>query len=130
MSTECLNRCPWVDRYFVGPLDALPERGPYALISLTHVIEHLADPAAMLAQIADLLAPGGKAFITAPFRPTGWKVQQGIAPWREYSYLHVPAHITYFSRRWFKEHASGLKIAHWDETHENGQAFAVVLCKA
>lgn len=131
VSAECARICPWVDRYFVGELDALPERAPYDLISLTHVIEHLADPASMLDGIARLLAPGGKAFITAPFRPTGWNVSQGIAPWLEYSYLHVPAHITYFSRRWFEREASSrsLAILHWDATHEDGQAFALVLGK-
>jgi SAM-dependent methyltransferase len=119
------------DRYFVGALDQLPERGPYQLISLTHVIEHLADPAAMLRTIATLLAPGGKAFITAPFRPSGWQRALGIAPWRDYSYLHVPAHITYFSRRWFElqTRSLGLEILHWDDSHENGQAFELVLCR-
>jgi 2-polyprenyl-3-methyl-5-hydroxy-6-metoxy-1,4-benzoquinol methylase len=129
ISGECAKACPWVDRYFVGALDALPERGPYQLISLTHVIEHLAEPAAMLRKIATLLAPGGKAFITAPFRPSGWQMPQGIEPWRDYSYLHVPAHITYFSRLWFElqTHLLGLEILHWDDSHENGQAFDVVL---
>jgi hypothetical protein len=131
VSGECATACPWVDRYFVGTLEALPYRGPYNLISLTHVIEHLADPAAMLKNIAGLLASGGKVFITAPFRPTGWRQGSGIQPWRDYSYLHVPAHITYFSRRWFAQQADalGLKIAHWNQSHEDEQAFAVVLSK-
>ena len=129
VSGECAHACPWVDHYFVGTLDALPQRGSYQLISLTHVIEHLADPAAMLRTIATLLAPGGKAFITAPFRPSGWQRAQGIAPWRDYSYLHVPAHITYFSRRWLElqTRSLGLEILHWDDSHENGQAFELVL---
>lgn len=129
VSAECVEACPWVNQYFVGPLDALPERGPYQLISLTHVLEHLADPATMLQSIAKLLCPGGNAFITAPYRPSGWKPGDGISAWCEYSYLHVPAHISYFSKRWFQGHASGLKIAHWDNSDEGGQAFAVVLHK-
>jgi 2-polyprenyl-3-methyl-5-hydroxy-6-metoxy-1,4-benzoquinol methylase len=131
VSGECAKSCPWVDRYFVGALNVLPEPVPYQLISLTHVIEHLADPAAMLRKIAALLAPGGKIFITAPFRPSGWQPEQGIAPWRDYSYLHVPAHITYFSRRWFEQRtrSCGLEIAHWDNSHEGGQAFELVLRK-
>jgi SAM-dependent methyltransferase len=130
VSGEAAQACPWVDRYFVGPLDALPDRGPFQLISLTHVFEHIVDPAAMLDSIATLLAPGGKVFITAPFRPSGWQPGQGVAAWRDYSYLHVPAHITYFSRRWFEEHGPpSLEIAHWDATHEDGQAFALVLHK-
>ena len=128
VSAECANACPWVDRYFVGTLDSLSEREPYSLICLTHVIEHLTDPVGMLRTISALLAPGGNAFITAPFRPAGWKRGQGIAAWRDYSYLHVPAHITYFSRRWFERNAPReFEIAHWDASHENGQAFELVL---
>lgn len=128
VSSECANTCPWVDRYYVGELDTLPDAGPYQLISLTHVFEHVADPAGMLNAISQLLAPGGAIFITAPFRPSGWRVKHGIDAWRSYSYLHVPAHITYFSRRWFELHAPpSLRIAHWDASHEYGQAFELVL---
>lgn len=130
VSSECAEICPWVDRYFVGSLELLPERGPYALISLTHVIEHLIDPVGALRTMAALLAPGGRAFITAPFRPTGWQRGQGIAAWRTYSYLHVPAHITYFSRRWFELHtARDFRIAHWDASSEDGQSFELVLIR-
>lgn len=131
VSSECAARCAWVDRYFVGPLESVPASGPFALISLTHVLEHLPDPEAMLRSISALLAPHGHAFITAPFRPSGWTPDQGIAPWRDYSYLHVPAHITYFSREWFakKLPAMRLGIVHWDASHEDGQAFELVLRK-
>jgi len=131
VSGECAQACPWVDTYFVGALDTLPDRAPHDLISLTHVIEHLADPAATLRDIAALLARGGNVFMTAPFRPTGWTASTDISAWRDYSYLHVPAHITYFSKRWFEQQAKtlGLEIAHWNATHEDGQAFAVVLHK-
>lgn len=129
VSAECAQACPWVDRYFVGPIDALPDAGTFELISLTHVIEHLADPAAMLRRLGALLAPGGRLFITAPFRPSKWKPADGIAPWRTYSYLHVPAHITYFSQAWFRQRAPewGLRVVAWDDTHEDGQAFELVL---
>ena len=129
VSSECATHCAWVDQYFVGALESLPARGPYDLISLTHVIEHLADPEAMLRSVASLLTQDGKAFITAPFRPTGWTPDQGVTPWRTYSYLHVPAHITYFSRDWFAQTLPALEldIVHWDATHENGQAFELVL---
>jgi hypothetical protein len=132
LSNECEQQCPWVDRYFVGALDALSERGPYHLISLTHVIEHVPDPAATLVEVANLLARGGKVFITAPYRPTGWKPSAGLAGWREYSYLHVPAHISYLSKPWFELAAksTGLRLEHWDQHQDGGQAFEVVLSKA
>ena len=131
VSGECERACTWVDRYFVGALEALPERGPYQLISLTHVIEHLVDPEGMLQTLAKLLAPGGRIFVTAPFRPTGWQPEQGISPWQDYSYLHVPAHVTYLSRRWFEQHMGmpDLFVVAWDASHEDGQAFELVLGK-
>ena len=129
VSGEAAERCDWVDRYHVGPLSTLGEEAPFQLASMTHVIEHLVDPAAMLGEISARLAPGGKLFVTAPYRPTGWRPADGIAGWREYSYLHVPAHITYFSRAWFDEVAprQGLDVEHWDARHEDGQAFELVL---
>ncbi|MBS0439147.1 MAG: class I SAM-dependent methyltransferase [Proteobacteria bacterium] len=128
VSAECADTCPWVDHYFVGTVDAIPDRGPYQMVSLTHVIEHLANPASMLRTISALVQPGGAVFITAPFRPSGWRRGDAITAWRDYSYLHVPAHITYFSRQWFElQAASHFSIAHWDASHENGQAFELVL---
>jgi SAM-dependent methyltransferase len=128
VSAECASACPWVDQYFVGNLDQLPASAPFDLASLTHVIEHLADPARMLRTLGRLIAPGGKVFVTAPFRPTGWRAELGIEPWRHYSYLHVPAHITYFSRRWFEHNAAPeFRIVHWSDVHEDGQAFELVL---
>lgn len=131
VSSEVAERCAWVDRYHVGELPTLVDGEPFQLASMTHVIEHLVDPAAMLGEIAARLAPRGKLFVTAPFRPTGWRPSKVVTGWREYSYLHVPAHITYFSRAWFEYIAPkhGLYVAHWNADHEQGQAFELVLEK-
>ncbi len=131
VSAECATMCPWVDEYHVGTLDTLDRSHLFQLASMTHVIEHLVDPAAMLGDIASRLAPGGRLFVTAPFRPTGWRPELGIAPWRDYSYLHVPAHVTYLSQAWFKREAArhGFDIARWDPSHEQGQAFELVMVK-
>lgn len=131
VSAEVAECCPWVDRYHVGQLDTLKDSEPVHLVSLTHVIEHLVDPDAMLAQIAARLTLEGKIFVTAPFRPSGWTPSRGADGWHEYPYLHVPAHVTYFSLRWFKTKAPrhGLRIARWDASHEDGQAFELVLEK-
>lgn len=131
VSAECAGECTWVDRYHVGTLATLDEREPFQLASMTHVIEHLVDPAAMLGEIAARLAPGGKLFVTAPYRPSGWQPGDDLAGWREYSYLHVPAHVTYFSRAWFEYVAArhGFEVAYWDASHEDGQAFELVLVK-
>jgi len=129
VSAEAAARCDGVDRYHVGPLATLDERAPFDLASMTHVIEHLVEPAAMLGEIAARLAPGGRLFVTAPYRPTGWRARAGIAGWQDYSYLHVPAHVTYFSRAWFERMAPQhrLRAEHWNARHEDGQAFELVL---
>ncbi|HET6546709.1 MAG TPA: class I SAM-dependent methyltransferase [Rhodanobacteraceae bacterium] len=131
VSAECADNCEWVDRYHVGPLATLDAAAPFQLASMSHVIEHLVDPAAMLGAIAARLAPGGKLFVTAPYRPSGWTARDGIAAWREYTYLHVPAHVTYLSLKWFKRHARqhGLRVEHWYAGQEDGQAFELVLCR-
>ena len=129
VTAECEKRCPWVDRYMVGMLDVVPRAQQFKLISLTHVIEHLADPGAILADLATRLTPDGKIFVTAPYRPKGWQSGDGIKPWLDYSYLHVPAHISYLSKRWFTRSAeqNGLRLLSFDPAHDNGQAFEAIL---
>jgi Methyltransferase domain len=123
VSSEMAEKCPWVDQYLVGSTDApeIDQMGPYDVISLTHVIEHLIDPVAMLRRLKPLSR--GLIFITAPHRPVAWK--GSIEEWRNYSYNHVPAHLQYFSKRGMKSAAqhSGLRIRHWDASGEAGQTF-------
>jgi len=129
LSEECATRCEWVDHYHVCPLDSMPPENSFDLISMTHVIEHLVDPKAVLKLLCSRLKKHGKLFITAPHRPKGWSPKQGIEPWKEYSYLHVPAHVTYFSLKWFELMAPqlGIRILHWDASHDDHQAFELVL---
>ncbi|HEX8805610.1 MAG TPA: class I SAM-dependent methyltransferase, partial [Candidatus Aquilonibacter sp.] len=128
VSGEASRNCPWVDEYHVGSLETLPDSGPFDLISLTHVIEHLPDPMATLLYAAKRLAPGGRLFVTGPYRPAG-DARAPLARWETYSYLHVPAHLTYLSERWFRRLAgeSGLELESWDASHEGGDAFEAIL---
>jgi SAM-dependent methyltransferase len=131
VSAECATRCAWVDRYVVGTVGAVREPPKFRLISLTHVIEHLVDPLATLVELSSLLLPGGRIFITAPYRPPGWREDDGVAPWLKYSYLHVPAHVSYLSRRWFELAAErcGLELVRFDSEQDGEQAFECVLAK-
>lgn len=126
---ECAQRCDWVDRYLVGTVDDVPRELSFDLISLTHVIEHLPHPEQMLQDLATRLTNNGRIFITAPYRPAHWQGKDGLDPWLSYSYLHVPAHISYLSERWFQLVAarSGLKLLHWDATQDAHQAFEAIL---
>lgn len=131
VSGECAARCPWVDHYHVGPLRSLPSERRFALASMTHVIEHLTDPAAMLAELHARLLPGGKVYVTAPHRPPLWRAGDGIRPWLRYEYLHVPAHVAYLSRTWFERVAAGLgfELVGWDTSHDGHQVLEAVLRK-
>lgn len=131
VTAECATRCDWVDRYVVGPIESLPASPQFKLISLTHVIEHLVDPMAVMVKLARRLSPGGRFFVTAPYRPPGWRAGDGVAPWLDYSYLHVPAHVSYLSRIWFELVAErcGLELERWDSAQDGDQAFEAVLVK-
>jgi hypothetical protein len=131
LSDECATQCPWVDDYIVGPIERVPDGPQFKLASLTHVIEHLADPGAMLTSLGGRMVRGGHVYITAPFRPPLWKSRHGIAPWLSYSYLHVPAHISYLSERWLRQFANNgqFDLVHWDASHDGHQVFEALLRK-
>lgn len=134
VSPECIDKCDWVDDYFLGTVEEFSRQSQarFQAISLTHVIEHLPDPVGTLKVLAAMLDSDGVMLVTAPWRPMGWSPDQGLEPWLEYSYLHVPAHITYFSETSLQMAASqaGLTLAFWDETQDNHQAFEAVLSSA
>lgn len=45
----------------------IPEDRPWHTVLCTEVLEHVPDPAAALAKLARLVAPGGQVIVTAPF---------------------------------------------------------------
>lgn len=128
ISPEAGGKCPWVDFYALGELsDArIDEGAPYDVISLTHVIEHLVDPVAVIRRCKSLLRERGVIFVTAPHRPIGWRDNASdIALWERYSYNHVPAHIQYFSKKSMRKLSEevGCILDYWSHEHEEGQAF-------
>ncbi len=128
ISREAATECGWVDQYLVCDISdpQLDTLGPFDVISLTHVIEHLRDPVGATQRCKSLLAKGGTIYITAPHRPEGWQLGKStISEWQKYSYNHVPGHIQYFSRESMQRLAdrSGCSLCYWEDGHENGQAF-------
>jgi len=91
------------------------------VVSMTHVIEHLADPVEMLRRLRPITR--GVVFITAPHRPAKW--DGSIESWRTYSYNHVPGHLQYFSESGMRlaAAAGGFTLDYWDAKSEEGQAF-------
>ncbi len=129
ISDECATRCPWVDRYLVGNLSQLPPGGSIQLAAMTHVIEHLPRPTDFLCELAPYMVPGGNVYITAPHRPALWRPEQGFSAWLAYSYLHVPAHISYLSEKWMRLVAAkaGFKLVRWDPSLDGYQVFEAIL---
>ncbi len=73
-----------------GTIDALPEGADWELVTLFHVLEHLADPVVALERLRRRLAPGGTLVIEVP------NVEHlRCAP----SNLFFAAHVHYFSGR-------------------------------
>ena len=129
LSAEVAGECTWVDRYLVGELaSCLPEiqqLGPFQVISMTHVIEHLPDPVATLNICRAVLDEKGIVFITAPYRPKGWDTGAAFSVWERWSYNHVPAHLQYFNAAQHEGLRSGpaWRLATFEASAEEGQAF-------
>jgi 2-polyprenyl-3-methyl-5-hydroxy-6-metoxy-1,4-benzoquinol methylase len=128
VSPEAATRCAWVDRYVQGSVDdpRLDADAPYDVISLTHVIEHVVDPVATLRRCLAILRQGGIVFVTAPYRPRGWRDDApDLRRFEAYSYNHVPAHVQYFAEGSMRRlvAAAGGRLAHWSHAHDGGQAF-------
>jgi hypothetical protein len=126
LTPEAKGLCTWVDHYYIGDLisqfDHIRKYGPYNIISMTHVIEHLPDPIDCLNLCRALLCQNGIVFITSPHRPRKWNGE--IDAWKSWVYNHVPGHIQYFNKTSLKKLAgkTQLKIAYFDASIEEGQA--------
>ena len=132
ITTEVADRCPWADEYIVDDLANLRLNEQFDVISLTHVFEHVPDPAETLQLLRPLLRPDGRIFITMPYRPSGQVRPIVRSDWHKYSYLHVPAHLQYLSERSMRVLAdrSGLRVTFWDASSEGGDACEVHLALA
>jgi SAM-dependent methyltransferase len=76
-----------------GMFDAELEPASFAAIVMGDVIEHLVDPAAALARIRELLAPGGVVWLAVPDAGSGVARVLGKRWWSV-----IPTHVQYFTR--------------------------------
>jgi SAM-dependent methyltransferase len=58
---------------------ALAGEGPFEGILLLAVLEHVADPGAVLARLSSLLSPGGRLVATTPHPSGRWPLEAGAA---------------------------------------------------
>lgn len=80
-----------------GPVEAWPwPDGHFDAIAIWHVLEHLADPAAMLARLRRLLRPGGVLMVGVPdFGSPEARLARG-----GWFHLDVPRHLAHLSTEW------------------------------
>jgi len=136
ISPECRDICAWVDKYIVGSCEEnyslLDANGPFDIISITHVIEHLSYPLDFIMQIKPLLSWKGILLITAPYQPLGWKRgDNNIELWKAWLYNHVPGHLQYLTENSVQviSRISRLNILSYNNAHDGGQAFELMLSK-
>lgn len=96
--------------FFLGPVEQFETDRRFDVIFMLNLIEHVADPVAVLARMRRLLAPGGVIFLKTPnhdsldarlFRMNGW------------GGLHCPRHWVIFTPQSFATAAAaaGLTVA-------------------
>lgn len=79
----------------LGGLDAVAdEHDTYDAVTLSHVIEHLHDPAAALATIHRILKPGGRLYVETPNIDSLGRLLYG----RHWRGLEPPRHLVIFNR--------------------------------
>lgn len=78
-----------------GDFLTVPCTGPYDVIVMLDVIEHLRDPSAAMARAFDLLSPGGLLVIETGDLHAPWSRLLG----RRWYFFDPPAHLFYFSKR-------------------------------
>jgi len=71
----------------------------FDLVLLWHVLEHLHDPRAVLAEIARILKPGGGLLVAVP-NLSSWEARATGTHW---FHLDVPRHLTHFTDRALRE---------------------------
>jgi SAM-dependent methyltransferase len=90
------------------PMELAEIQGPFDVVMMHHVLEHIADQRGTMGELHRLLAPGGRAVIRIPtISCEAWEI------YRECWYqLDAPRHLILHSRRSFRRLAedSGFKV--------------------
>jgi 2-polyprenyl-3-methyl-5-hydroxy-6-metoxy-1,4-benzoquinol methylase len=76
-------------------LDDLPRTSAFEVITLWHVLEHVADPRLTLDQLHDLLMPGGLLVVAVPDNES-WDCRYYGERWAAWD---VPRHLSHFRRK-------------------------------
>jgi SAM-dependent methyltransferase len=93
LGTEVNDQIPSPGLEILGSTDDLRLRAPFGCITLWHSLEHLRDPTRALADLAQMLVPGGALVIAVP---DSRGLQARLFD-RHWLHLDVPRHLYHFS---------------------------------
>jgi 2-polyprenyl-3-methyl-5-hydroxy-6-metoxy-1,4-benzoquinol methylase len=82
-------------RVYRGGVDSLSTDEKFDCVVATHVIEHVYDPAAFLAQLKGRMNEGGTIVIATPDMGSLWRLAMG----HRWPSFKLPEHILYFDHR-------------------------------
>ncbi len=106
-----------VNDYFT--LANAKDRGKFDVVSLNLVLEHLPDPRNLIAEVKQVLNPGGILFVTSPndfspYQMVLWK-NAGFAPW----WIVPKHHLNYFDVQSIQEfyRRSGFDVLHVEASY-------------
>ncbi len=104
-------------------LGELPDES-FDVVTLWHVLEHLAEPRATLAQVVRLLRPGGRLVVEVP-NFESWQARMGPRQW---FHLDVPRHLLHFERSTLDAmlESEGLKPEGWSTFSAEYDAFGML----
>ena len=101
--------------YVRARVEDAPLRGPFDLILLLNLIEHVADPGAVLRRARALLSPAGVVLVKTPNVDS---LDARLFRHRNWGGLHCPRHWVLFTAASFTSAAerAGFRVRHWHYT--------------
>jgi 2-polyprenyl-3-methyl-5-hydroxy-6-metoxy-1,4-benzoquinol methylase len=112
------NYCERVEEKDLTSQELLPDSERFSVIVCADVLEHLADPAALLARVVPHLAPGGTVVVSVP-NVAYYKIRCSLLAGRfdyEPSGIMDQSHLRFFTRKTILEllRSCGLEAVHVD----------------
>ena len=106
--------------YFQGRIEDFTSAQTFDLILAMNLIEHVAQPQAVLRKIASLLSPGGFAFVQTPNYDS---LDQRIFRHRNWAGYHCPRHWVLFTRHSLSHAAENAGLRVQSTAYMQGAAF-------
>jgi SAM-dependent methyltransferase len=107
-------------RFFCGLIEDFVSDDRYHAILMLNLIEHVADPVAVLKRASELLAPGGRIYVKTPnFRALDAKLFRN----KNWGGYHCPRHFVLFTRESFTLVSSKAGLAVKEFKYTQGAPF-------